>query len=215
LSFGKASRKLVRVGNSVRKAIDDWEAGELESAMLHVCNAIDGTGKKVYPNLGSKARFTRLLRDNYDILGPLGAPGINLVTTRWPVNVDHLRASGGKPDIADIVYGIHRCSHGHGDELPDGFELLQDAHGPARYTRMRIEKGKVQLSDRIIFGLLAVAVMCPANRDQSVPDGYFFTFGPLKLPINEWWGRASDFPAVAAQDPVPRVTLDFADWMNV
>lgn len=206
----------MRVGNSVRKAIDDWEAGELEAAMLHACNAIDGTATKVYPDLlSNNARFTRLLREHYYILGPMGAPGINLVTTRWPVSVGHPKASGGKPDIADVVYGVHRCSHGHGRELPDGFELLQDACGPSPYTSMRIEKGKVQLSDRIIFGLLAVAVMCPANRDQWVPDGYFFTFGPLRLPINEWWGRASDFPTVAAQDPGPQVTLDFADWMNV
>lgn len=48
----------------------------------------------------------------------------------------------------------------------------------------------------------------------TVPDGYF-TFGPLKPPINEWWGCSSDFPAVAAQDLVRQVTLDFADWMNV
>ncbi|PYK80880.1 MAG: hypothetical protein DME38_01920 [Verrucomicrobia bacterium] len=69
----------MNVGNSVRKAIDDWERGETDAAMSHACNAVDGTAKKVYPSLGSNARFTRLLRDNYAILGPLGMPGINLV----------------------------------------------------------------------------------------------------------------------------------------
>ncbi len=203
----------MKVGASVRKSIDDWEAGEAEAAMLHACNAVDGTAKKVYPALGSNARFTRLLRENYGILGPMGAPGINLDATRWPVQVERPKAFGGKPEIADVIYGIHRCSHGHGDELPDGFDLLPDARGPVRQTTMRIEKGKVQLSDRIIFGLLAVAVLCPANRDQSVPASYFFSFGAIKLPINDWWGRAADFPGIAAQDPVPLVTLDFNDWM--
>jgi hypothetical protein len=76
--------------------------------------------------------------------------------------------------------------------------------------------GRVRLSDRTIFGLLAVAVFSPVNADQHVPDGYHFTFGRrcLRLEINQWWGRAADFPAVAATEPVPRVTLDFADWMN-
>jgi hypothetical protein len=33
------------------------------------------------------------------------------------------------------------------------------------------------------------------------------------LVINEWWGRAIDFPAIAAQDPTPQAKLDFGDWM--
>lgn len=203
----------MNVGNSVRKAIDDWQQGELEAAMLHACNAIDGTAKKLYPNLGSNARFTRLLRENYSIFGPMGAPGINLVQTRWPVRVAKPKAPGGKPDIADVIYGIHRCTHGHGDELPDGFDLIPNAGGPPGYTRMEIQNGKVRLSDRIIFGLIALAVMSPVNNDQRVPDGYHLTFGGTDvMQINEWWGRAADFPAIAAKHPVPNVKLDFREW---
>lgn len=205
----------MNVGNSVRKSIDDWESGEHDSAMLHACNAIDGTAKKVYPTLGSNARFTKLLRENYAILGPMGMPGINLVETRFPVNVERPKATGGKPDLADVIYGIHRCSHGHGDELPDGFELIHDARGPARQTRVEVVKGAIRLSDRIIFGLIAVAVLSPVNKGQAVPDGYYLTFGASeKLIINEWWGRASDFPALAARDPMPLVKLDFGNWMT-
>ena len=205
----------MNVGNSVRKAIDDWEAGEVDAAMLHTCNAIDGTAKKVYPNVGSNAGFTQLLRDNYSILGPMGMPGINLVETRFPVKVERPKADGGKPDLADVIYGIHRCSHGHGEELPNGFELIPNARGPTRLTTVEISKGAIQLSDRIIFGLIAVAVLSPVNQGQSVPDGYYLTFGATeRLIINEWWGRAADFPAIAARDPMPLVTMDFKEWMN-
>lgn len=203
----------MNVGNSIRKAIDDWEQGEIESAMLHACNAVDGTAKKVYPTLGSHARFTRFLRENYGILGPMGAPGIDLWKTRFPVKVMRPKGGGGKLDIADVIYGIHRCAHGHGDELPDGFELLSDTAGPPRYTRMLIEKGRVRLSDRVIFGLLAVAVLSPANQGQTVPDGYHLTFGgKVVLLINEWWGRAADFAFIVSQEPIPQVTLDFGGW---
>ena len=205
----------MKVGNSVRRAIDDWEQGELESAMLHACNAVDGTAKKLYPSLGSNARFTRLLRENYDILGPMGAPGINLIETRFPVKVARPKADGGSPDIADVIYGVHRCAHGHGDELPDGFELLPDVAGPPRGTRMLIQKGTLRLSDRVIFGLIAVAVLSPVNVGQVVPDSHHLIFaGKVMLLISEWWGRASDFASITAQDPIPSVKLDFGDGLD-
>ena len=188
--------------------------------MSHACNAVDGTAKKVYPSLGSNARFTRLLRDNYAILGPLGIPGINLVETRFAVKVERPKAPGGKPDLADVFFGVHRCSHGHGEELPDGFELMPDARQPVRAgelrkTTVKVVRGTIRLSDRIIFGVIAVPVLSPANKDQHVPNGYYLTFwAEEKLIINEWWGRATDFPAIAAPEPVPSITLDFNEWMH-
>ncbi|MGO9295539.1 MAG: hypothetical protein ACLP52_16985 [Streptosporangiaceae bacterium] len=209
------------VGNSVRKAIDDYEDGEHDAAMLHACFAVDGTAAKAHPGMGSNARFTTLLRDNYFILEPMGAPGINLDETRFPVKVPHPKAPGGQPDYADVIYGIHRCHHGHGEALPGGFELLHNAVGQPGFTGLSVEKrkpgmGRVRFSDRAIFGLLAVAVLSPANVDQKVPDGYHFTFGRnlFRMDINEWWARAAEFSAIAALEPVPRVTLDFGDWMN-
>lgn len=203
----------MNVGDSVRKAIDDWGQAELESAMLHACNA-DGTAKKLYPVGGSNAAFTRLLRENYRIFGPMAAPGIAVAETRWPVKLPKPKAFGGKPDIADVIYGIHRCTHGHGDELPDGFELLPDAAGPPRQTRMLVESGKVHLSDRVIFGLLAVAVLSPVNAGQRVPEGYHLTFAGQQFLINDWWGRVDEFAAVVAREPLPSVTLQFGDWMD-
>lgn len=133
----------MKVGMSVKKSIDDWTLGDFESAMLHACNAVDGTAKKVFPLIGgNKERFTRLLRDNYDILGPMGIPGVDLVQTRLPVPVVKPTALGGQPDLADVIYGIHRCSHGHGDELPQGFELIPDAAGERALTRPLSPKGK-------------------------------------------------------------------------
>jgi hypothetical protein len=88
-------------------------------------------------------------------------------------------------------------------------------------TRTYIQKqapgmGRVRLSDRVIFGLLAVVVLSAVNVGQAVPDGYHLTFGsrPLRLDIKDWRGHAADFPAVAATEPMPRVRLDFAGMMN-
>ena len=170
----------MNVGQSVRKAINDWTQGDLEAAMLHACNAIDGTAKKLYPKLSTRDRFTHLLRANYGILGPMGAPGVNCHESKFPVKLPNHEAENFL-DLADIVYLVHRCTHSHGDELPDGFELLSDVAGPPRVTRLRFNHGRLQLSDRIIFGLLAVAVTSPVNIGQSVPGGYVLTYGAVAV----------------------------------
>ena len=205
----------MKIPDSVRKSLDDLDLGESESAMLHACNAVDGTAKKVYPLLGSNARFTRFLRENYAILGPMAFPGADLQKTYFPVTVQRPKSPSGKPDLADVVYGIHRCCHGHGEELPDGFSLIPDVAGPRRITRIAFARGQVRLSDRIIPGLLAVVVLSPANkaRANSKLKGYWLQYSDkAKLFINDWWGRAGDFPAIVAQDPVPDIGgLDLTD----
>jgi hypothetical protein len=204
----------MNVGDSVRLAILDWARGEPQAAMLHGCNAVDGTAKKAYPKEENNARFTRMLRENYGILGPMGLPGIDLQQTRFPVRVLRPNLPDVKPDIADVIYGVHRCCHAHGDELPDGFDLIPNVAGPDRFTECKVERGKVRLSDRILFALLAVAVLSPTNTDQRVPEGFHLTFADHILQINEWWGRASDFAVLVAMEPtIPNVKLDFGDWM--
>ena len=206
----------MEVGKSVRKSIDEVAAGDLKSAMLHACNAIDGTAAKALQSIESNnLRFTTLLRNNYLTLGVMGMPGINLVDTRFPITVKRPKASGGKADLADVIYGIHRCTHGHGEALPAGFDLRPDSSGPAERTTIRIEQGRIELSDRIIFALLGVAIFAPENVGQSTPAGYYLTLGAEHMfMINDWWGRRTDFEFIASQLTLPSVLLDFGDWMN-
>lgn len=205
----------MNVGRSVTKTIDEIEGGDLESAMLHACNAIDGTAAKALPSeLRNNKRFTDFLRSNYVILGAMGMPGINLNETRFPIEVAKPKGIGRGPDLADIVYGIHRCTHGHGSEMPKGFELMPDFRSGSVNTSSSIEKGRIQLSDRILFGLLAVAVMAPENTGQQTPAGYHLTLAGESYEINDWWGRRADFEEACAPLNTVQVTLDFGDWLK-
>ncbi len=195
----------MNVGNSVKMALKDWLGGESEAAMLHACNAIDGTAKKRYPNLKVGLRFKTLLRDHYEIFGPMALPGIDMVGSSWEINSVTGSGVGGIIDTADVIYGIHRCTHGHGDELPEGFKLMPDAAvlgGPTSFIYWT-EGKTVQLSDRVIFGLLAVAVLAPENRGQRTLDEDCLIYGrqQLHMRINEWWGHAASFHTVLATDP--------------
>jgi len=209
----------VDVGRSVTKTIDEIENGDLESAMLHACNAVDGTAAKAQPSTPSSTRpsnkqFTEFLRGNYAILGATGMPGINLNETRFPVDVERPKAPGGQPDLADVLYGIHRCTHGHGAEMPKGFELIPDFGSDSKNTSALIENGRIRLSDRILFGLLAVAIMAPENIGQQTPSGYHLTLAGVTYQINDWWGKRVEFEEVCKPLNAVQVTMDFGDWMT-
>ncbi len=202
------------VGRSVTKTIDEIGGGDLESAMLHACNAIDGTASKALPQeSSSNKRFTDFLRSNYIILGAMGMPGIQLNESRFPVRLAKPKAPGGKPDLADVLYGVHRCSHGHGSEMPEGFELCRDFGSGSNNTTLQIEKGRIQLSDRILFGLLAVAVMAPENTRQRSSAGYHVTLAGEIYEINDWWGKRAQFEKACSRANTVQVKLDFTDWM--
>jgi hypothetical protein len=77
---------------------------------------------------------------------------------------------------------------------------------------VNLKDRSIQPSDRVIFGLLAVAVLSPQNREEQIDGSYYLSFGAsAEMTINEWWGRANDFPAVAATDPSPMVRMIFPD----
>jgi hypothetical protein len=193
------------VAESVRKSLADYELGELDFAMMHACMAVDGTSKKLFPDMRKHShRFTRVLRENYDIIGPMGMPGINLETTRWPVII----GDNKEPDVADLIYSIHRCSHGHGDDLPNGFELIREANNGTKRVTTLIEPGKVRLSDCMIFALLAIAVTSPVNEGLRAPESNFLSFNGAEFLINDLWGRRDYFVSAIQTLSMPSITLD-------
>lgn len=68
----------------------------------------------------------------------------------------------------------------------------------------------------VSLGLLPASLVArTTNAGRLTPDGYYLTFGTsARLTINDWWGRAADFAAIAAMESMPSVKMDFADWMD-
>ena len=168
--------------------------------MMHACNAVDGTAKKLFPSLGPAARFTRLIRQNYSVLGPMALPIPDIVNFRFDVKVENPKAPGGNPDAADVIYAIHRCCHNHGEALPDGFELIRDGIGKEDGNSVLIDfaSGTVNFSERLIFALLGIVVYAPINAHQKNPklDGYYLSFNSQEYLINEWWGRMEEMKKI-------------------
>lgn len=202
------------IGYSVGKAIDDFLIGDLNGAMLHACMAVDGTSKKTHPEMRRhRLRFITTLRENYSILRPMSFPGLDIDQIQWAVKISPEQKPDDWPDTAEVLYGIHRCAHGHGDDLPSGFELMPNVlNGDTNKTNLITAPGRVQISDRVIFGLLAIAVLSPKNHDLNTKEGHWLSLNHTKFIINDWWGKRDEFLVVAAPHDTNRVKFDLSNW---
>ena len=110
----------MRIAENVRLAIDAMEAEprEIELAMMLACAAVDGTARRRYPKSGNRARFVQTVRDFYWLIEPLALRGVNLDETRW-TNLS-MNSVNAPPDLAEVLFSIHRCNHMHGDQVPFG-----------------------------------------------------------------------------------------------
>ncbi|BBX75478.1 hypothetical protein H7H78_14115 [Mycobacterium shinjukuense] len=206
----------MNVGDSVRQSLDHWARQEWERAIFHACDAVNGTGKKRYPQLGVATRFKRTIRDSLDIFHAMAAPGIDFDRTRFPIEVKS-DLPDGRPDIADVLFGIHRYTHGHVDELPKGFELTR--HGSPDVGVHIWRDGKIQLPAGAILGLLAIAVFAPENKGEAIPINYQLSWYQHNFQINGWWGWQDHFREIISGAQFSRVTLSFDnrwdDWSPI
>lgn len=204
----------MNVGDSVSYSLNHWSSHEWDAAMLHACNAVDATGRKRYPKLGVACRFKMTVRESVDFVGAMAMPNLDLVKMRFPVAV-RSDLPDKRPDIADVLYGIHRCSHGHGDELPKGFELVDYVSN----TEFRFKAGKdgsLRLPAAVVLGLLAVAVFAPENVGQHARnDDCLLSWSDHEFRINESWGKQQEFrELLASEGPPKKMTIDFGHWWD-
>ena len=180
--------------------------------MLHACNAVDGVGNARYPQLGVANQFRRTIRDSTDIFGVMTAQGVDFDQSRFPIAVKS-DLPDGRPDIADVLYGIHRRSHGHSDDLPNGFELTPP--GPVVSGVNIWRDGKIQLPAAAVIGLLAIAVFAPESKGQVIPHSYQISWYQRVFHISDWWGWQDHFREIISVAQVPQVPLDFGkSWDN-
>lgn len=184
-------------------AIDDFEDGKLESALMHACVAVDATAKKLYSSERSVTRrFKKCIREYHWLIEPTLASGLNLDETKFS-NV--IIGEKKDPDFADIVYLVFRCNHAHGDEVPASFHLFpQDG---SDHTRWLFGPGAVHLPDRLVWALLFVVVMSKVNKGgRPIPD-YRLTLGGEEFMISDWWGREDEIRQLAERLNQVRVTM--------
>lgn len=204
----------MKLEDYVLKAIDDYESGKLDFALMNSCIAIDATARNLFKkDKATRKDYKDCIRNYYWIIEPMIGDGLNLEETRW----DNLNVDDGygkrieHPDLADIVYHIFRCNHAHGNPVPEGYKLLPVADG---YSRWVIVGDTLYMPERLLWALLAVSVFSKANLGIQTTENYKLTWGAetLGIPIHDfviqdWWGREDDFRKFMERQKHIRVKL--------
>lgn len=193
------------VGNEVRSSLDHWSATEWRPAMWHATQAITLTAAKRYPEAEPGDAFRRLIRDEIDVFSSMAAPDIDFVASRFPVPVPSDQ-SDRRPDIADVLYAVHRYLHVDESEMPAGCQVIPHAEG---VPLCEIASGRLWLRATAAIAMVAVAVFSPENAGEKIPPAYFLSWRDHQFPIAEWWGRRDDFGAIVAEARIQQFALDF------
>lgn len=217
----------MKIEKSVRKALEEFAKGDLESAMLFTCISIDGTARKTYPHLrnDNRKRFTEFIKSNYDILEEILFSGFkiddfpqvfgaDLTRSRWLFKKSDSDKISQVVDFADIIYKVHRCCHAHGECLPEGFELIPNPNKKQYRLTFSVKPGSVQFSDHIIPALLAITILDPINQDLIDPllDQYRLPIKGQDYIVNDWWGKRDQVRSLLPERE--KVAFDSIDLRN-
>jgi hypothetical protein len=108
----------MKLEEHVLSAIDAFERGRKDEALLHACFSIDATARNMFSKNGKK-EYKACIRHYWWLVEPFMNGGVNLEETRW----SHITLDNGygkvisDPDLADIIYHVFRCSHAHAREI--------------------------------------------------------------------------------------------------
>ena len=199
------------VGEQVRSSLDHWSVGEWRQAMWHATAALEQTAVKRYPTLDPAEAFRETIRADVDVFGAMAGPDIDFEVSRFPLPVDSDRPDQ-RPDIADVLYAVHRYLQGEESAMPAGFEVVPHVEGEPLFN---IDNGRLWLRASAALGMLAIAVFSPVNKGQEIPGSYHLGWQQHIFHVVGWWGWRDHFREIVTNADVPRFALDFApEWEN-
>jgi hypothetical protein len=175
--------------------------------MWHATAALDETASKRYPWLDPAPRFKRTVRVDLDIFAAMTAPDIDFVNSRFPVPVPG-DGSDRRPDIADVLYAVHRYLHEDENAMPAGCEITAHAEGVPMFE---IASGRLWLRASAVLGLLGIAVFSAENKGEQIPENYQLGWRQHVFHVCGWWGWQNHFRDIVSRTDIPQFTLDFAE----
>lgn len=198
----------MKIADHIKYSLDACDSKELDKAMLFACLAVDGTAKKMYPDIQKVGeRFRKFVVQHLDIV-ELMFGGLNLKETVFPFK-DSKRNIGIK--FEDIVYEKFRCSLAHGDELPDGYDLTVKVADGIQQFMIDISAQSMTLPESAIYALGLPCVLAPVNADQKIGSNLYHYRDPVNYyVVDRWWGKVECARRIMDFEGQVRVKMDFS-----
>lgn len=199
----------MKISDHIKSSLDACDRRELDQAMLFACLAVDGTAKKMYPNIQWVGeRFRRFITDHLDII-ELMHGGLNLEETIFPFK-DNRGNIGIK--FEDIIYEKFRCNLAHGDELPEGYGITIKVADGIQQFMVNIEGQSMTLPESAVYALGLPCVLAPVNADQQMGSNLYHYRDPLNYyVVDRWWGKIDCARQIMDFENQVRVKMDFSN----
>ena len=157
--------------------------GDTESALLHICAAIEATARLEAGAKGKKG-YKHWVRSNTPLITAVGI-GPALAGLRIAYSHPELPPSqDGSHDLGDLIYHVVRCSLYHEGALPDNVQLTDNQIGSN-------PSGDLLLPRNIVLGLLVAVVASKANVGLNIDPGHYFTAHGKRFVLTQYRGRRS------------------------
>lgn len=199
----------MKIADHIKHSLDACDSRDLDKAMLFACLAVDGTAKKMYPQIERVGeRFRKFIVENLDVI-ELMFGGLNLQETVFP-----FKDNKGKIGIRfeDVIYEKFRCNLAHGNELPDGYGVeLKIEDGIHRFM-IDIERQSLTLPESAIHALGLPCVLARVNADQKIGSNLYHYHDPVnKYVVDRWWGNVDCARRIMDFESQVKVKMDFSN----
>lgn len=170
------------VGSVVREAIDFTDKGLFEMAFVSACVAFSETAKKAFEKESlTETDYKRFIEENRQLISLMGVPKtLPEIQTPFELQKTAPRLRTSYPVENFLFYAVHQTVIS--GKLPATFTFNSN------YS-LETDMGRVLLPVNLIWGLLASVIFHPANKDETIPDKYWFSIANFKMFISEFWGR--------------------------
>lgn len=171
------------IGQNLQEAIDCFERGLFEMSFVAVCTAVAETVKKSQEKSElSENDLKGFIKSNWHLIAFTGLPRALPLPLSFPFALKRIVPQFNVHHGAEeIIVLIIRQTLAAG-RLPA--EVAFTSNGS-----FEVKNGKLLLPNTLIGGLLAVTIVQPINKNETIPDKYWINISDFKMFVSELWGR--------------------------
>jgi hypothetical protein len=174
---------MTTLGKLIEQIVEYGDRGLFELAFVPACEALRLTADNLYQDEKiAEPSFQRFLRENWRIISLLAITRDLQIPADIPLAVRQSIPGNLMADSAEklVIYAVRQAL---------AMKRMPISLGFVKRGGMIVDGEKLLIPKSLIFAMLAVVIVNPINKYQSVGDKYWLNMWDFKMFISELWGR--------------------------